>query len=370
MKTTEKNKILFGPGGCLTREAIELYVDGRLNENEEKKINRHCRQCELCADALEGAKMFRSGSHFRNSVVRLDNSAWRRGLNTKTSNRKLFRGISSVAASIALLFGVYYIIQVKNVLEKNGGILSGSEIAVVEEAGNNIELDEAHELEKPQKEILLAEGEKGKEKDKPELDDKAVLRKEKAKKIEIIEPKIEIALEEEIEYEQEGVVLDEIALFDQEEDGAQEAIAQEAPARSMAQEKLYGAEGARMKKSPIKKRLLGTDRRSEKSAERNTYVVAEVMPMFQGGGVDNFNKYLTDSIRIILPDSVLNQSIIVGFRVDTSGRLSNVKLISGTTSREFNKQIVKIVENSPAWLPANIQGTPVAVDQQVEVVVR
>jgi hypothetical protein len=112
------------------------------------------------------------------------------------------------------------------------------------------------------------------------------------------------------------------------------------------------------------------ERRVDKSMAKQTYYVAEVMPLFKGGSAENFSEYIADSLKVILPDTILTQSVVISFRIDTMGNVDKVQLISGTDSKEFNTQIINIIENSPQWVPASISGQPVMSEQQIEVVLK
>ena len=56
MKNTPEH-ILFGPSGCLSREGLLLFADGKLNELETAAVKSHLQTCEFCAMAIEGVIM-------------------------------------------------------------------------------------------------------------------------------------------------------------------------------------------------------------------------------------------------------------------------------------------------------------------------
>lgn len=365
MTDKKENRILFGPGGCITRETIERYIDGVLSDSENKQVRRHAKNCEICADALEGAGFFNSGAHFSNSLTRLDHSPWRQKLNPRVGNRRLFVGISSVAASVALLMGIYFIFQVKNSIDKEGGFYSGQDVAAVEELNKD-----SLPVDKNSFKEAMSESNTIDPKDK-RSDTKNITEKPQTPPSEVLvieEDEIDFELAEEIEYEEEPdkVSLEKIVIAEEKNESKVSASAEQ-PVISMAKAVDYKSEEILNEvESTSKKRSVFKSR--EKEDREDSYYVAEVMPMFQGGGIDKFNKYLADSLKVILPDSVINQSIIVGFRVDTAGNVDNVRLINGTDSRELNKEIIRLVKQSPMWIPAELNGQAIAVDQQLEVV--
>ncbi len=367
MNNKKENRILVGPGGCLTREAIELYIDGALNDSEKKKLLRHTRNCEICSDALEGAAFFTSGEHFSLNLKRLDHSPWRQKFDPRVGKRKLFVGVSSVAASIALLLGIYFIFQIKNVIDKEGGFHSGQDVATIGEVPKDSLPIDKLSFEEALNETKTITVKKEKpiktkqvEQEPDAIVDDILIIEDDEMEIDLAE---EIAFAEEIE---EEVSLEKTVV---EKEKTELISAESASQSSRKVTKAVDLEKVEVlvdeKRNPKKKFAL---KNKDKEAEVDSYYIAEVMPMFQGGGIDKFNKYLEDSLKVILPDSVLAHSIIVGFRVDTDGNVDNVKLINGTSSRELNKEIIRLVKQSPMWIPAQLNGEAIAVDQQLEVV--
>lgn len=366
MKDKKENRILFGPGGCITREAISLYIDNALSESERKKVLKHSKACEICMDALEGAKHFGSGSLFQSHLHRMDNSAWRKRLEPASRNRRLFVGISSVAASLALLFGVYTVLKIQRFVEKEGPITTGQDVAVIEEDKQDslpvdlllMEEAKSEAMVKTQKEV----NERSVSADKKSIKEPEIITEEI-----IIDDAVEIELADEMDYEiseAEQLQLDKIEIGAEEEDAEIAMFVAEAPQNEEA--KGEAAATRRYKAADVVQPT--TFKKKVKKSADDAYYVAEVMPMFRGGGLDEFNKYMVDSLKVILPDSILHQPIIVGFRVDTAGNVGNVKLISGTSSRTYNKEIIRLVKESPNWIPAQLNGQAIAVDQQLEVV--
>ncbi len=48
---------LFNPSGCLTREALMLYLRSELREVDAEKAKAHLDECELCKDAFDGLSL-------------------------------------------------------------------------------------------------------------------------------------------------------------------------------------------------------------------------------------------------------------------------------------------------------------------------
>ncbi|MBN1115773.1 MAG: energy transducer TonB [Bacteroidales bacterium] len=374
MKHKTEHIDLFGPGGCITRKAIERYIDKELTDSEIKKLESHARHCRLCADALEGADYFSSGIQFQGRISKLSNTKWRRGIEAPIRNSRLLFGIAAAAASIALIIGINGIFRFNNLLMSKSEVAdlipeNSQQVNVVYPAPNEKVLDESANSKgvtsitdvhqslarpmppepKPQKEKLI-----------------------------VVEPDIEIE-DVELEFSAESSY-DEIAALKTLEIGGDEQEEEYLRALSTAEEDNQmkpvmafndksANEPAEME--PVKmfsRSAQKTAKKEMKAAAQPVYYVAELMPMFNGGGIEKFSNYISDSINVLLPDSILRQSIVVAFRIDTAGKVDNVKLISGTDSEVLNKQVMKMIEDSPKWIPAYLSGTPVATDQQVEVV--
>ncbi|MEI6765570.1 MAG: hypothetical protein WCM76_08005 [Bacteroidota bacterium] len=50
----QTNNRLFSVNGCLSQEALLLYVNGRLPDTEKLAVEEHITHCLLCSDAIEG----------------------------------------------------------------------------------------------------------------------------------------------------------------------------------------------------------------------------------------------------------------------------------------------------------------------------
>ena len=50
---------LFSDNGCVSKEALDLYAKQKLSKEEQKKIEQHAKDCELCGEALQGIKFLK-----------------------------------------------------------------------------------------------------------------------------------------------------------------------------------------------------------------------------------------------------------------------------------------------------------------------
>jgi hypothetical protein len=376
MKNKTEHRELFGPGGCITKDAIQLYIDKELTDSELKKIKQHAKKCSLCAESLEGAHYFSSGNSYSKRVDAMFQSNFRRSLNNDGKSRKLLYAITSAAASVALLLGIYYIIQLKEVVVEKSEIAGNAE-----NIGNQASVEELSDSV-----AIVARDSETEAKlwsnDRTQLKESNVVNEEEpiliAEDIEVKEPEVIIGdpeivfddSEAEYEYRKAYIEMEERNELEGDVPDIAGHKIEQNPSTEYLPDDNFVLSKAKAEKSDRKGYIptLRSAKKSERSFNKSTYYVAEVMPMFQGGGLDRFNEYITDSLKVMLSDSVFRQSIVVGFRIDTMGNVDKVQLISGTDSDILNKQVIRIIKNSPKWIPASISGKPVESDQEVEVV--
>jgi hypothetical protein len=105
----------------------------------------------------------------------------------------------------------------------------------------------------------------------------------------------------------------------------------------------------------------GTTQAEEVKAEEEIFVVVESMPVFPGGE-SALMIYLSQHLQY--PDTIakelLQTTAYVKFIVDTSGKAKN-PVILRSISPNFDKQMLKIIEEMPLWQPATTRGKKVAV---------
>lgn len=78
------------------------------------------------------------------------------------------------------------------------------------------------------------------------------------------------------------------------------------------------------------------------------------------GGKDNFNKWIRNKIALPEDDKFLGGKIRISYVIEKDGSLSNIQFYNDL-GFDLNKQIEKILLNSPKWNPAIIDKQPVRV---------
>ncbi|MBY0485603.1 MAG: energy transducer TonB [Flavobacteriaceae bacterium] len=93
----------------------------------------------------------------------------------------------------------------------------------------------------------------------------------------------------------------------------------------------------------------------------------EIKPEFQGG-ISEFYKYIGKNFKI--PKEIATDGkIFVQFVIESDGKISNVKVIKdigfGT-----NEETIRVIENSPKWIPGKKDGKPVRVQYSLPILIK
>lgn len=121
----------FSPSGCLTSEAINLYIQKKLTDKEVRKIELHLTDCQFCSDAIDGLiisdnKDFETTlSEVRDKLFPTDQKKFNgKTINiNKKSNRIRNIIYLSIAASISVIIISYLSIISINNSSKNNSLL-------------------------------------------------------------------------------------------------------------------------------------------------------------------------------------------------------------------------------------------------------
>ncbi|WP_224995167.1 energy transducer TonB [Cesiribacter sp. SM1] len=88
-------------------------------------------------------------------------------------------------------------------------------------------------------------------------------------------------------------------------------------------------------------------------------------------GYEAFYAYLYNNLRI--PDHLISQNrdgkVQVSFVVDTDGTLTDIKIVRGF-DKKLEEQIIKLLQEAPAWEPAWQQGRKVKMRMQLPVAIK
>lgn len=98
---------------------------------------------------------------------------------------------------------------------------------------------------------------------------------------------------------------------------------------------------------------------SNLNGDIKNYTVDATLPTFKGGP-ENFLRYLGESVRYPPSDREKNVQgrVVVSFIVEKDGSLSNIKAIQ-SVSPDIDAEAVRVIKNSPKWIPGTKFGRPV-----------
>jgi TonB family protein len=101
---------------------------------------------------------------------------------------------------------------------------------------------------------------------------------------------------------------------------------------------------------------------SQPNSKKNPRV--QEMPLFMGEDIssDKFRKFMIDNF--VYPETAIkdqiNGKVIASFMVDTSGKVTNIKIVKSLCS-DLDNETIRVLSNSPLWIPGKINGKPVNV---------
>lgn len=92
------------------------------------------------------------------------------------------------------------------------------------------------------------------------------------------------------------------------------------------------------------------------------------------GGLPAWRKYLETNLNVQLADSCLTipkgkksvrQTVIVSFRVDKNGKITDVKADNAKTVHPaLAQEAIRVIRNGPDWIPAELNGKKVIYRQR------
>ena len=400
---------LTSADGCISQDALKRYIDNQLTTTEKEAIEMHAHQCELCADALEGAKLMSSGEAMINDVAFLQKEISEKATPNKT---RLFLPIISVAATVLIVIGIFFIynkhnqttLVAENKIEEEKDIKTKD---VKKDASPESTIEAPAEMKEKTQEIDNKRETKEVATNQPI--NKLTYRVQKVEE----QPAIVYAELEEFEALEiaadDAEILDEITL---DEIGNYEIVIADQDKKEVPENKGYLAdietndnkdvysgnvseyntgeknsdvsrlEGAKAKKSqnraadrnyveieePAQSGTLKSVVAEEELDEDHVFL-AEKMPSFQDGDIQKFKDWIYTRLNYELPVNEANSTkyIIVKFQVDKNGEVNNVTTVK-SLNKEFDDKVVDIIKSSPKWQPAEQNGKVIKIELAVKIV--
>jgi TonB family protein len=104
------------------------------------------------------------------------------------------------------------------------------------------------------------------------------------------------------------------------------------------------------------------------SQEKEVFIKVEHMPMFNGGDTTEFKKFVKQ--KLLYPKDAIKKAaygrVAVLFVVESTGAVGQAQIVKGA-SPSLDSAAVRVVRNSPMWIPGFKNGKPVAVSRTITI---
>ena len=379
---SKKPPVLFTPSGCLTGDALMLFVNGSLKGVELTNAEQHMAVCPLCADAADGLRMwlkenkstgaasaepgeepepgkseltgnqaavkaspYKPGGRFhaRTDAInkrirqRLHSHAIIEASESRRLSYKPFVWIAAAASVVLFIVGFYVVWLQSQLVTVKLAEERASQMLMLQNPVNPDTLS----IIKPGSKTILA------------LNEKREM---------VIPP-----ASEQISLNADQSEIDEITISD-----ANNAIVQldevvpphEVPADKpvVLQEESRAAEANRDNPAAMSKSAVPAMKKAETGDESKTiFTIVEEMPSFPGGDAAR-NKFLSENI--VYPtqasENGIQGTVYVSFIVNTDGKTENIKILRGIGGG-CDEEAMRVVKLMPRWKPGKQNGKMVSV---------
>ena len=100
----------------------------------------------------------------------------------------------------------------------------------------------------------------------------------------------------------------------------------------------------------------------EEIVEEQRFLVAETMPSFQGGSLNDFRNWVQSKVRYpaIAQENGISGKVVLTFVIEKDGRLTNIQVLQ-TPDRSLSEEAIRVLQQSPKWSPGKQRNQPVRV---------
>lgn len=111
--------------------------------------------------------------------------------------------------------------------------------------------------------------------------------------------------------------------------------------------------------------------KEEEIEEEEIFVNAEVMPKFQGGGLEKFRAWVQSNVRYpqIAQENGIQGNVIIKFVVEPDGKLSRFEVLQ-TPDKSLSDAAIAVLQKSPKWEPGRQRNKPVRCTYTLPVIFR
>ena len=99
------------------------------------------------------------------------------------------------------------------------------------------------------------------------------------------------------------------------------------------------------------------------------FLRAERMPIFQGGGVEKFRRWVMQNVKypLIAQENGINGRVVLTFVIERDGRLTNIQVLQ-SPDQSLSDEAIRVIQRSPKWLPGLQRNIPVRVQYTLPII--
>jgi len=401
-----KSSVLFTPSGCLTGDALILFVAGSLEGSKLKKAEQHLEECPLCADAADGLRLWLSENkhdqpgtadsiptaspgpselphkqaYAQSYMPKTDGSvaalfhSKTNGLNARIKQHLHAHALAeaegkkrlsykpfvwlAAAASIILFIGSFYVLWVQNQSDSlNMAQKSAMEKVTPQPIEESIEIvpDSTAGLAmnkstKPAKQKAIATTQEvtvDADELNSDLEKQGIVEEQPENAVRETKPSGAIAAKAEMAQAGKPGAMDTTDIYIQEKPTTVAGVS--VTASSVVNEK---------KSTSYTKR---DATRNVDAEEKSLFTIVEEMPTFPGGEAGRV-KFLAENITYPpqAAENGIQGTVYVSFIVKKNGRVADVKVLRGIGGG-CDEEALRVVKMMPNWIPGKQNGKVVDV---------
>ncbi len=109
-------------------------------------------------------------------------------------------------------------------------------------------------------------------------------------------------------------------------------------------------------------------KKEEQHDSDEPFIVAEVMPSFQGGDLSTFRTWVQKQLKYpsIASENGISGKVIISFVIEKDGSLTNITVLQ-TPDRSLSEEAIRVLQTSPKWTPGKQRSAPVRVKYNLPV---
>lgn len=99
------------------------------------------------------------------------------------------------------------------------------------------------------------------------------------------------------------------------------------------------------------------------------FLLAERMPIFQGGGLEKFRRWVMQNVKypLIALENGINGRVMLTFVIERDGRLTNIQVLQ-SPDQSLSDEAIRVIQRSPKWLPGLQRNIPVRVKYTLPII--